>query len=65
VAVARDCEDNPIVRAGFRLGNEYQLIEADLPRPFEPWIDRITQMLLLGHPRREVGVHVDCAAAAR
>jgi hypothetical protein len=34
--VARDCQDNPIARAGFRLGNEYQLIEADLPARSTP-----------------------------
>ncbi|MDQ1370729.1 MAG: hypothetical protein QOF20_3082, partial [Acidimicrobiaceae bacterium] len=56
--VGRLFQHNPITRAGARLTNERNVINADLPRPFVGWIDRITQLLRQAKRRGELRADV-------
>jgi AcrR family transcriptional regulator len=64
-AVARNYGTSEIARAGVRLGNEYQMIDADLPTPFVGWIDALSTLLERAQQAGELAGHVDCRVAAR
>jgi len=63
-AVARNYRTSEIARAGVRLGNEYQLIDAELPTPFVGWIERIAELLRAAQAQGLLGPGVDGDAAA-
>jgi len=63
-AVARNYRASEIARAGVRLGNEYQSIDAELPRPFVGWIDRLTDLLRAAQAEGLIREDVDCPSAA-
>jgi AcrR family transcriptional regulator len=65
LAVAQRYQENPIARAGVRLGNEYLEIDANLPAPFTGWVDRLTALLRRGQADGTVRADLDCEAAAR
>lgn len=64
-AVAANFRTNGIARAGVRLGNEYRLIDAELPRPFVGWITRLSGYLTDAREQELVRAEVDPTAAAR
>jgi len=63
--MARSFQSSAISRAGVRLNNEYHLIDADLPVPFQPWIAHVAELLRHGQEDGTVASHVDCMSAAR
>ncbi|WP_375478487.1 ScbR family autoregulator-binding transcription factor [uncultured Jatrophihabitans sp.] len=63
--VARSYVQSAIARAGVRLGNEYQAIDADLPVPFVGWIEAMTNLLRTGQQDGSVARTLDAPAAAR
>jgi AcrR family transcriptional regulator len=63
-AVARNYRTNVIARAGVRLGNEYLVIDADLPRPFVGWIAQLATLLEEAKAQELVRDSLDCQAAA-
>jgi len=54
-----------IARAGLRLGNEYELIDSELPAPFVDWIREISRLLRRGIAEGEVSSSVDPDKRAR
>jgi AcrR family transcriptional regulator len=64
-AVGANFRTSQVARAGVRLGNEYRVIDAELPRPFVGWIARLTTLLEAAQAEGSVRPEVDCAAAAR
>jgi AcrR family transcriptional regulator len=65
LAVALRYQENPIARAGVRLGNEYLEIDASLPAPFTGWVDRLSALLRRGQEEGSVRADLECDAAAR
>jgi AcrR family transcriptional regulator len=64
-AIAANYRTNQIARAGVRLGNEYRLIDVELPRPFVGWVDRLTELLRAADAQGLLAPGIDCPAAAR
>lgn len=64
-AVATNFRTNEIARAGVRLGNEYRLIDAELPTPFIGWVARLTEQLRAAEAEGLLRPGIDCGAAAR
>jgi AcrR family transcriptional regulator len=64
-AVAANFRTNEIARAGVRLGNEYRLIDAELPTPFVGWVARLTELIERAQAEALVTAGLDCGAAAR
>jgi AcrR family transcriptional regulator len=64
-AIAANYRTNQVARAGVRLGNEYRLVDAELPRPFVGWVARLTELLQAAEAEGLLAPGVDCAAAAR
>jgi TetR/AcrR family transcriptional repressor of uid operon len=63
--MARSFQSSAMTRAGTRLNNEYHLIDATLPVPFQPWIAHVADLLRHGQDEGTVASRVDCMAAAR
>jgi AcrR family transcriptional regulator len=62
--VARNYRSSVIARAGVRLGNEYRVIDIDLPRPFVGWIAQLGDLLKEAQSENLVRETLDCEAAA-
>ena len=63
-AVGRNYRSSVIARAGVRLGNEYQVIDIDLPRPFVGWIGQLRELLEQAQAQELVRESLDCDATA-
>lgn len=63
--VAESYRTSVVARAGVRLAAERNLSNAELPPPFVPWIDRVTNILELGKAARHVRVELDTRATAQ
>ncbi|HLI55676.1 MAG TPA: ScbR family autoregulator-binding transcription factor [Actinomycetota bacterium] len=64
MVVAAMYQTDCYARAGARLSAERNLINADLPEPFQGWIARVTTLLEMGKQRGQVRSSVDALAAA-
>jgi AcrR family transcriptional regulator len=64
-AVARNYRENVMARAGVRLGNEYQVIDTELPRPFVGWIAQLTEALEQAQAQGLIRSSLGCEATAR
>lgn len=64
-AIATNYRTNQVARAGVRLGNEYRLIDAELPRPFVGWVARLAELLHAAEAEGLLAAGVDGEAAAR
>ena len=63
--MARSFQSSVMTRAAVRLDNEYHLIDATLPVPFQPWIAHVAEVLRLGQEQGTIARHVDCTSAAK
>lgn len=61
---ARIYRDDAGVRAPLRLMRESSIIGVDLPTPFLPWLEAVTQQLVVAQERGEVRTDVDPEAVA-
>lgn len=64
MVVAEMYQTDCYARAGARLSTERNLIDADLPEPFEGWVARATTLLELAKGRGQVRSSVDARATA-
>ncbi len=62
--VGKSFASSAVARAGLRLGNEYQQIDAELPAPFVEWIAKIGELLRRGQVDGSVRSTVNCAESA-
>ena len=63
--VGRRFRDDVVTRAGARLAQERAAIETELPDPFTPWLDQVTDLLILAQKEQTVSISVDAPAAGR